>query len=227
MLVGDTHTFRAVGKDGRPRHNVRWSVSPDHAAKLTTEGDEVSLNAAEPSSTVVLTAYASGDTAEATIEIRSGGSLSAGTVVWSVAGLPECKTTHITQAVPTADGPDLYVEETCPQGMFIRAMTADGRELWRRKFGGSSEPSSSGHETNQEPQPVEHLNLSRQSFCDAVSPGMRKDAVSRLAQTRNLRLAEKEQQSDSWTIEEHGSRCNLLFDEVGNVVKKKKTLVSD
>jgi hypothetical protein len=40
MLVGDTRTFRAVGRDARTSHNVRWSVSPEHAATLTTDGDE-------------------------------------------------------------------------------------------------------------------------------------------------------------------------------------------
>ena len=72
MLVGETHTFRAVGKDGRLRHNVRWGVSPEHAAKLTVDGDEATIQAEEPSSTVVLTAYAEGDSSEASIEIRSG-----------------------------------------------------------------------------------------------------------------------------------------------------------
>lgn len=37
--------------------------------------------------------------------------------------------------VPSANGPDLYVEESCPQGTFIRAMTAEGREIWRRRMG--------------------------------------------------------------------------------------------
>jgi hypothetical protein len=30
MLVGDTRTFRAVGKDGRKQQNVTWDVSPEH-----------------------------------------------------------------------------------------------------------------------------------------------------------------------------------------------------
>jgi hypothetical protein len=227
MLVGESHTFRAVGKDGRIRHNVRWSVSPEHAAKLTIDGDEATINAVEPSSAVVLTAFASGDTAEASIEIRSGRSLSTGTTIWSVSGLPGCKAINMTQAVPTANGPDIYVEESCPQGTFIRAMTADGRELWRRRMGGPATPSVSEQETNGPAQPSEHLNLSGHAFCDAVSSGMTKDAVSKLAQTRNLRLVEKEIQNDSWTVEEHGSRCTVVFNEAGTVVKKKKTLVTD
>ncbi len=44
MLVGETRTFRAVGKDGRLRHNIRWGVSPEHAAKLTVAGDEATIS---------------------------------------------------------------------------------------------------------------------------------------------------------------------------------------
>src|ERR1700680_3561615 len=40
MLIGETHTFRAVGRDGRLRHNIRWSVSPEHGAKLTANHDD-------------------------------------------------------------------------------------------------------------------------------------------------------------------------------------------
>src|ERR1700682_4517967 len=69
MLIGETHTFRAVGKDGRLRHNVRWSVSPDHAAKLTANDDEAPIQADQPPSTVLLTAYEEGESSEASIEI--------------------------------------------------------------------------------------------------------------------------------------------------------------
>jgi hypothetical protein len=126
MLVGETRTFRAVGKDGRLRHNVRWGVSPERAAKLAVAGDEATIQAEEPSSTVVVTASAEGDSSEASIEIRSGSSLPTGTLMWSVSPLPGCKVTKMTQAVPSANGPDIYVEESCPDGAYVRAMTADG-----------------------------------------------------------------------------------------------------
>jgi hypothetical protein len=227
MLVGETHTFRAVGKDGRIRHNVRWSVSPEHAAKLTMDGDEATLNAVEPSSNVMLTAYFAGDSAEAGIEIRAGGNLSPGTALWSVTNLPGCKTTKITPAVPSANGPDIYVEEDCPTGMFVRALTADGRELWRRRIGGLAVPDPAERETNAEALPSEHLKLNARSSCDAISPGMSKEAVSKLAQARSLRLPELEQRNRNWIVEEDGFRCNLSFDDAGRVVKQKKTIVTD
>jgi hypothetical protein len=71
MLVGDTRTFRAVGKDGRKQQSVTSNVSPEHATH-TTEGDEAALRATEPSATVVLTARAGDDSADASIEIRPG-----------------------------------------------------------------------------------------------------------------------------------------------------------
>jgi len=226
MLVGETRTFRAVGKDGRLRHNVRWGVSPEHAAKLTVAGDEATIQAEEPSSTVVLTAYAEGDSSEASIEIRSG-PLPTGTIKWSVSNLPGCKSTKMTQAVPSANGPDIYVEESCPDGAYVRALTADGRELWRRKLGGPLAPMAPRLEAKEETQPAEHINLSTRSLCDEISSGMTKDGVSRLAQDRNLRLGEKERQSNSWVFEEHNVRCTIWFGDAGTVVKNKKIIITD
>ena len=227
MLVGETRTFRAVGKDGRLRHNVRWGVSPEQAAKLTVAGDEATLQAEEPSSTVVLTASAEGDSSEASIEIRSGSSLPTGTMMWSVSPLPGCKSMKMTQAVPTATGPDIYDEESCPDGTYVRALTADGRELWRRKLGGPSAPIAQYPEGKEETQPAEHISLSTRSVCDEISSGMTKDGVSKLAQDRNLRLGEKERESNSWVFEEHNVRCAIWFGETGTVVKNKKIFITD
>jgi hypothetical protein len=227
MLVGDTRTFRAVGKDGRKQQNVRWTVSPAHAATLTTAGDEATVQATEPSATVVLTAVAGGDSAEASIEIQSGPAMAPGTKIWSVSNLPGCKTAKMSQAVPTANGPDLYVEEACPDGTVIRAMTADGREIWRRSLGDHATPSALNLKTKEETRPVDRLNLNAHSVCDGVSPGMTKDAVAKLAQDRGLRLEEKQEASDSWLYEESGFSCKILFDQAGTVVKKKKTILTD
>jgi hypothetical protein len=227
MLVGDTHTFRAVGKDGRIRHNVRWSVSSERAATLTPDGDEAILQANEPYSSLVLTAYAEGDSSEATLEIRSGSSLPSGTTKWSVTELPGCKTTKITPAVPSAGGPDVYVQESCPDGTYVRSITEDGRELWRRRIGGpltSLPPELKGKE---EVQAAGHINLSAHSLCDDVSSGMTKDAVSKLAQERSFRLEEKERESNNWVIEEHNFRCTILFDNAAVVVKKKKIIITE
>jgi hypothetical protein len=228
MLVGDTRTFRAVGKDGRKQQNVTWNVSPEHAATLTAADDEATLQASEPSATVVLTAHTGGDSAEASIEIRSGTALPTGTALWSVSHLPGCTTTKMSQAVPSANGPDLYVEEACPDGTFIRAMTADGREIWRTRLGDHAAVTSrSGIPTKEKTPTAERLNLTAHSLCDDVSSGMTKDAVSKLVGDRNLRLEDKERERESWIIEEEHFHCKIVFNEIGTVAKKTKTIVTD
>jgi hypothetical protein len=227
MLVGDTRSFRAVGNDGRMRHDVHWSVSPEHVATLTTDGDEASLQAQEPFSKVVLTAYAGGDSAEASIEIRSGTSLPTGTMKWLVTELPGCKTKKIMPAVPSAGGPDIYVEEACPDGSFVRAIMEDGRELWRRKIDRATAPLPPGLRSKEETQPSQHLNLSAHSICDAISPGMTKDKVSKLAQRAAIFRSMSTSESDTWVIEEHSSPCKILFNSGGTVAKKTKVIITD
>jgi hypothetical protein len=242
MLVGETRTFRAVGKDGRARHNVRWSISPQSTATLTLDGDEATVQAKQASSTAFLTASVEGESAEATIEILQGNKPPTGTLLWSVPPIPGCKSVKLSQAVPTATGPDLYDEEACPQGTVIRALTADGREIWRRQITGSgaafqvdgsqgesNHGGSSQAEANRaESESAGRMNLKVASVCDAVSSGMTKDEVYKLASSRNLHMYEKQRQSNDWELEEEGSRCAISFDaKTGAVVKKKKTVVID
>lgn len=227
LVVGETRTFRAVGKDGRIQHNVRWSMSPDHSAKLTTNADEATISAVEPSAAVTLTAQAGGDSSEASIEILSTSKLPTGTVIWSVSPLPGCKSEKIIQAVPSANGPDLYSQETCPQGTVIRAMTADGREIWRRGLGDAAGSIPSSLKATEPAIAGEHLNLSLRSVCDEVSAGMAKDAVAKLVLNRELQLPQKERESDSWVIEEHGFRCDIFFDKAGIIAKKKRTIITE
>ena len=226
MLKGESRTFRAVGKDGRIRHNVRWSISPQHAAQLTTNEGEAEVQAEAESSAVMLTAYAEGDSAQATIDIRSGQTVPSGTLLWTVPPLPGCKNKNISQAVPTATGPDLYVEEECPQGNFVRALTADGRELWRRQITGAGGVLERTPVTKPQGIAGQHLDLHRSSVCDGVSPGMTKDEVSKIVNGHNLHVEKKQWRSDSWEFEEEGSSCAISFDgKSGAVLKKKKTVI--
>ncbi|HEV2467878.1 MAG TPA: hypothetical protein VGS78_01685 [Candidatus Sulfotelmatobacter sp.] len=244
MLVGETRTFRAVGKDGRIRPNVRWEISPSYAAEVAINGDEVTVTAREASPSVMLTASVEGDSANASIEIRAAGDMKPGTTLWSVAPTPGCKATQMIQAVPSANGPDLYVQETCPDGTMLRALTSDGRELWRKMLAGTSVgaavPTSNGPyigflpngPTSPAPsKPAEpagaHIGHGA-SVCDAVSPGMtRGDALNAVAE-HNVKLDAKQRPRDTWIVEEQGSSCTISFDATtGNVVKKKKTIVTD
>jgi len=128
--------------------------------------------------------------------------------------------------VPSAGGPDIYAEESCPDGTYVRAITEDGRELWRRNLGGSAGTAASGSQKQAVDQAA-HLDLSSHSLCDDVSSGMTRDAVAKRAEDQGIRLQPKERESNSWTIENRGSRCSILFDGAGIVVKKKKTIVTD
>ncbi|HEY6369171.1 MAG TPA: hypothetical protein VIX37_01210, partial [Candidatus Sulfotelmatobacter sp.] len=228
MLQGETRTFRAVGKDGRMRHNVRWSVSLEHAAKLTTNGDEAVVQAEAEATGVTLTASAQADSAQATVDIGSNHALPAGTLPWTVAPLPGCKSKKMTQAVPSATGPDLYDEEECPQGAFVRALTADGRELWRRQITPTGAVVASEPVTQPPADTGQPLDPHRASVCDAGSSGMTKDEVSKVVSGHDLNVEKKQWGSDNWEFEEEGSRCMILFDaNTATVVKKKKTVVTD
>jgi hypothetical protein len=248
MLVGETRTFRAVGKDGRIRHDVRWSISPDHAASITVNGGEVTVGAREASPSLLLTAYAEGDSADASIEIRPAGDMPIGTAIWSVSPTPGCKATKMTQAVPSANGPDLYVEEACPEGTMVRALTADGRELWRRLLGGPTAappnavapiakgpyigffpngPTSKAPGKSDEPA-GERINSRATSVCDAITVGMSRDDASKAVSQSNVALEPRQRSTDTWVLEEEGFRCTISFDaKTGAVVKKKKTVVTD
>jgi hypothetical protein len=245
MLVGETRTFRAVGKDGRMRHNVRWRISPEHVAAIAVNGSEATVQAREASPSVLLTASSEADSADASIEIRPSGDMPAGTVIWSVSPTPGCKAEKMIQAVPSANGPDLYVQETCTDGTMIRALTADGRELWRQQMGsGGTAPNvatpvaqgpyigllpnglSSRVKEKSEPPAGQHINPHARSVCDAISVGMSKEDAHKAIVDRHVALDARQRPSNTWTIEEEGFRCAISFDEkTGAVVKKKKTVV--
>lgn len=226
MVIGETHTFRAVDKDGRMLHDVRWSVSPEQATTLLGTGDEATLQANQTASRVILTASAAGDIAEANIEIRSGMSLPTGSVKWSVTELPGCKTTKIIPAVPSAGGPDVYVQETCPDGTYIRAITDDGRELWRRRI--SDTPALAGQgKADDSAEAAQHLDTAARSICLDISPGMSKEDVAGLVESRNIALGGEERKKNSWLLEESGSSCLVWFDQSGVVLRKKKIIVTE
>ncbi len=138
----------------------------------------------------------------------------------------------MTQAVPSANGPDLYVEETCPEGTMVRALTADGRELWRRLLGGPAAappnaaapigkgpyigffPNGSTSKAPGKPdEPTgERINSHARSVCDAITVGMSRDDVSKAVSQRNAALDPRQRSTDTWLIEEEGFRCTISFD---------------
>jgi hypothetical protein len=148
-------------------------------------------------------------------------------VLWSVTPIPGCKNSNLMQAVPSANGPDLYDQEQCPEGSVLRALTADGRELWRRSFGGSSAPIAEPNPGGTVKAP-EHLDPHNTSVCDSVLAEMTRENIAKILADPNLRLDHKQRGANPWMIDEEGSHCTISFDAAsGTVVKKKKTVVTD
>ena len=82
----------------------------------------------------MLRARVGGRTAEASITVLEGDELPVGTIQWSVPSYPGYKSKQIVQAMPSANGPDLYTMEENDQGhSLIRAWTSEGIFLWQRK----------------------------------------------------------------------------------------------
>ncbi|HEY6944281.1 MAG TPA: Ig-like domain-containing protein, partial [Candidatus Acidoferrum sp.] len=110
MLVGDTQQFTAVDQLGRPRSDATWTISNTSLASITTDSSPtLTANAV---GTLTLTATVGSKSAQAQVTILSGASLPAGTVRWSAPSTPGFTVQQIVQAVPTANGPDLYSIET-------------------------------------------------------------------------------------------------------------------
>lgn len=215
MLVGDTQLFRPVGVNGRLKEGVLWHVEPRGAADVR-EGDELELRAEQPG-TISVIASADGHEARAEVTVLEGSSLPAGTSRFELAPLPGYHIERIVQAQRGSDdGPDFFVGERGPQASVIRAVTADGRELWRTGGGKPGEPFK--------PPPGPGLN--RKTLCDSVSTGMSKQQVTAVARDRGLEVSPAAATRSVWTLEEAGAQCTLEFDAQGRVTKKKKVLTN-
>ena len=221
LQAGESHSFRAVDAQGRMQHHVTWTVSAPDIAEISSE-DETTLTAKAPG-TVTLTARVAGELAESRIEVRDQGPLPAGTVMWSSGGPEGCHPIQIVQAVPTADGPDIYETSQCPDGSYVRALTADGVEMWRRRMGdhGPAQPPDSrapAVKTNA-------LNTRSVSICDTVTVGMSQDQITALLTARKTPYTKNAQQS--WLVEETGNQCRLWFNEKGVLSQKRKVLTTE
>jgi len=135
MLVGQSHAFSAFDIDGKTiTGSAEWSLSNSYVANLYSAGDPVVF--AKDHGTVTIRARVGMHEAEATITVLSSDSLPSGTIIWSIPQIPGYVGKQIVQAMPTATGPALYAVEQGSQGeSLIRALTADGRQMWMRRLG--------------------------------------------------------------------------------------------
>lgn len=215
MLVGETQVFRAVGAGGRLKSGVSWQVAP-HATADIQDGDELEIRAVQPGK-ITITASADDHEAQAEITVLPGSSLPAGTSRFELAPLPGYHIERIIQAQRVSDsGPDFYLGERGPQGSVIRAVTADGRELWRTGGGKPGEPF----------KPPAEPGLNHKTLCDAVSVGMSKLQVTTLARERGLEVSPAITARSVWTLEETGAECSVEFDARGRATQKKKVITN-
>jgi hypothetical protein len=223
-MVGDARSFRAVDKNGHILHDVQWTAS-DPAVLELTSGDEVEVTAKQAGKCTLI-AHASEGFAEVQVEVVSGTKMQPGTVMWSAPAQPGCKPIQIIQAVPTANGPDLYETSACPDGTYIRAFTADGIMLWRRRLEstrGASSPLSPAKSVTA--LPAASINTRAVSICDSISDGMKKEVVQELL--KGHKLSSGDPSLNLWVVDQEGAQCKLWFNADSQVIKKRKVLTTE
>lgn len=130
MIVGATQAFTATDQTGTTRPDATWSVSdPTIASFLRGSPNTLVGNAA---GTVTLTATVGSVAGQTTVTVLAGSSLAVGTVLWSALPPSGYTTQQIVQAVPTANGPDLYAIDTDANlDIIVQALKSDGTQLWQ------------------------------------------------------------------------------------------------
>ena len=133
MLPGEFREFCAFDIDGKIlTGEAEWTIDDQGVATLNGRGAPTVTT--HRSGKATLRARVGGRTAEASITVLEGDKLPDGTIQWSVPSYPGYKSKQIVQAVPSANGPDLYTMEENDQGhSLIRAWTSEGIFLWQRK----------------------------------------------------------------------------------------------
>ncbi|MGO9641986.1 MAG: hypothetical protein ACLP1Y_11855 [Candidatus Acidiferrales bacterium] len=133
MLNGEEHSFMVFDIEGHDlTAKAKWSLSNSNIADLATDG--VPTVKAKAFGTVTLRARVGTEEGTSELKVYEGSSLPMGTVRWQAPKIPGFSTQKMTPAVPTANGPDIYVTETNAAGqVLLRAFLADGRQLWMRR----------------------------------------------------------------------------------------------
>lgn len=130
MIVGGTQAFTAIDQTGTTRPDATWSVSDTTIASFESNSPNTLVGNAAGTATV--TATIGSVTGQTTVTVLAGSSLSIGTVLWTAPSVSGFTAQQIVQAVPTANGPDLYSIDVDSSGdTLVQALTADGRQLWQ------------------------------------------------------------------------------------------------
>lgn len=136
MVIGGTQAFTAIDQTGTSRPDATWSVSDTTIASFS--GSSPNALVGNAAGTVTVTATVGSVTGQTTVTVLAG-SLAVGTVLWSAPALSGYTAQQIVQAVPTANGPDLYEIDSGPNGdTLVRAFKSDGEQLWQSDVAGQS-----------------------------------------------------------------------------------------
>jgi hypothetical protein len=222
LLVGDSRPFRLVDQNGQLQRNVTWTVS-DPDALQANGGDQLTIIAKQVGD-FRLSAQSKNGSAEATVKVMEG-KMPVGTAIWSAGTVPGCKSVQLVQAMPSANGPDMYETSHCADGDYVTALTSDGMQLWRRRIGAAGATSAiADSKTTAE---ASRINLAWISICDAVLVGTDQQKIRDLLQQRSLSFSEGSSGERVWIIEEANKRCELWFDDKSVLTKKRKIFVSE
>jgi hypothetical protein len=124
---------------GRPVTGATWSVSDPSVAELSTSGAIILTGKAIGE--VTITAFYQSFSAQATATVYAGPELPQGAIRWSGQPAPGYSTISMVQAQPTENMPDIYsVEQGGSGNLIVRALTSDGRQLWRKAVNLSGAP---------------------------------------------------------------------------------------
>lgn len=122
-----------MDQTGTARPDAAWFVSDTTIADFVS-GCPNTLTGITAGQ-VTLTATVGNISGQTTATVLPGSSLSAGTVLSSATPVSGFAAQRIVQAVPTANGPDLYSIETDGSGNYlIRAFHSDGEQMWQNSL---------------------------------------------------------------------------------------------
>jgi hypothetical protein len=124
---------------GRPVTGASWSVSDPSVAELSTSGAIILTG--KTIGEITITAFYQSFSAQATATVYAGPELPQGAIRWSGQPAPGYSTISMVQAQPTENMPDIYsVEQGGSGNLIVRALTSDGRQLWRKAVNLSGAP---------------------------------------------------------------------------------------
>lgn len=144
MVAGNSHLFCVFDIDGRDlTASAEWSLSTLGVVDLVSE-PEPQITAKNQGS-VRLLAKVGGELAEAMITVFPGDTLPIGTIQWETPLIPGYRNQNFVQASGTTNGVDIYMMDKNANGDgIVRAIRADGRQVWMKKFPAGKAPAMMG-----------------------------------------------------------------------------------